>query len=342
MTVPAVSPDIVNAALDRGIPVLVGTSGWTAERIATLQRRVGADGQPGVIIVPNFSLGSALATAFAVLAAPWFEFIEIVESHHEGKVDSPSGTAIRTAELIGLARTDAGPVAAPHADQRARGQQVASVPIHSLRHPGLSARQEVVFGGAGETIRVTHDTHADASYEAGILLGLRAVRDARGVVVGLDKLLDLGLGRLESVRVRIAVAVMAALLALYLAFAIRYGLLLIGVGEPIGIALGVALLVFPVIAAGALVAELLFTVRADRLGQRLEAEGGLPDEQLAQRPSGRIDRAAADAVFPKYRQDAEEHPDDWRAWYRLGLAYDASGDRRRARWATRQAITLSR
>jgi 4-hydroxy-tetrahydrodipicolinate reductase len=198
VTVPAVSPDIVNAALDRGIPVLVGTSGWTAERITTLQRRVGADGRPGVIIVPNFSLGSALATAFAVLGAPWFEFIEIVESHHEGKVDSPSGTAIRTAELIGQARIDAGPVAAPHADQRARGQQVASVPIHSLRHPGLSARQEVVFGGVGETIRVTHDTHADSSYEAGILLGLRAVRDARGVVVGLDKLLDLGLPGTEA------------------------------------------------------------------------------------------------------------------------------------------------
>jgi len=144
------------------------------------------------------------------------------------------------------------------------------------------------------------------------------------------------------VRIRVAVAVMAALLALYLAFAIRYGFMLIGVGQPIGIALGVALLVFPVVAAGALVAELLFTVRADRLGRRLEAEGGLPEEQLAQRPSGRIDRAAADAVFPKYQRDAEEHPDDWRAWFRLGLAYDASGDRRRARWATRQAIKLSR
>ncbi|HEX7834486.1 MAG TPA: tetratricopeptide repeat protein [Pseudolysinimonas sp.] len=143
-------------------------------------------------------------------------------------------------------------------------------------------------------------------------------------------------------RVRIAVIVMAALLALYLAFAIRYGFLLIGVGQPIGIALGVALLVFPLLAIGVFVAEILFTVRADRLGKRLEAEGGLPDEQLAVRPSGRIDRAAADAVFPKYQRDAEQHPEDWRAWYRLGLAYDASGDRRRARWATRQAIRLSR
>jgi 4-hydroxy-tetrahydrodipicolinate reductase len=193
VTVPAVSPDVVGAALDRGIPVLVGTSGWTAERITTLQRRVGPEGRPGVVLVPNFSLGSALASAFAALAAPWFEFIEIVESHHEGKVDSPSGTAIRTAELIGRARLEAGPVAAPHADQRARGQQVASVPVHSLRHSGLSARQEVVFGGVGETLRILHDTHSDASYEAGILLGLRAAPDVMGVVVGLDRLLDLGL-----------------------------------------------------------------------------------------------------------------------------------------------------
>ena len=191
VTVPAVSPDIVNAALDHGIPVLVGTSGWTAERIVTLRKRV-QDGAPGVVIVPNFSLGSALATAFAVLAAPWFDSIEIVESHHAGKVDSPSGTAIRTAELIGQARLDAGPVAAPHADQRARGQQVASVPIHSLRHDGVSARQEVVFGGTGETLRIIHDTLTDDSYVAGILLGLRAAPGAKGVIVGLDQLLDLG------------------------------------------------------------------------------------------------------------------------------------------------------
>jgi 4-hydroxy-tetrahydrodipicolinate reductase len=200
VTVPAVSPDVVAAALDHGIPALVGTSGWSADRIARLRSRVADDAQPGVVIVPNFSVGSALATAFAALAAPWFDSIEIVESHHAGKVDSPSGTAIRTAELIGAARSELGPVAAPHADQRARGEQVASVPIHSLRHAGLSARQEVVFGGDGETLRILHDTHTDASYEAGILLGLRAVREARGVVVGLDRLLDLGLPPAKTAR----------------------------------------------------------------------------------------------------------------------------------------------
>jgi Tetratricopeptide repeat len=140
---------------------------------------------------------------------------------------------------------------------------------------------------------------------------------------------------------RIGVVVMTALLVLYLVFAIRYGLLLIGVGTPIATAIGVALLVFPAIAGGALVAELVFTVRADRLGRTLEAEGGLPDEQLPLLPSGRIDRSAADTVFPKYQAAAEADPENWRAWYRLGLAYDASGDRRRARWAMRRAIRLS-
>lgn len=192
LTVPAVSPDIVDAAIERGIPVLVGTSGWTSERIAAVERKLADLPDQGVVIVPNFSLGSVLASRFAALAAPFFDSIEIVESHHPGKVDSPSGTAIRTAELMAAARAEAGPVAAPHADQRARGQQVASIPVHSLRLAGVLAQQEVVFGGVGEVLRVIHETLSDASYEAGILLGLRTAPDVRGVLVGLDALLDLG------------------------------------------------------------------------------------------------------------------------------------------------------
>jgi 4-hydroxy-tetrahydrodipicolinate reductase len=191
-TVPAVSPDIVSAALDRDIPVLVGTSGWNADRIRSLETRVASRPELGVVIVPNFALGSVLATRFAAMAAPYFDSIEIIEAHHAGKVDSPSGTAIRTAELIGQARTEAGPVAAPHADQRARGQQVASVPIHSLRMNGILAEQTVVFGGTGEVLRIAHETLGDSSYEAGILLGLRATPRARGVIVGLENLLELG------------------------------------------------------------------------------------------------------------------------------------------------------
>ena len=143
-------------------------------------------------------------------------------------------------------------------------------------------------------------------------------------------------------RTRIAVAIMAALLAVYLIFAVRYGLILIGVGQPVAIAIGVALLILPVIGAWAMVSEILFAVRADRLAKRLEDEGGIPSEHVPVSASGRVDRAAADALFPSYRAAVDAAPESWRAWFRLALAYDASGDRRRARWATRTAIKLAK
>ena len=192
VTVPGVSQSVVDCAIGNGINVLVGTSGWSADRIATLERTLAATPDVGVLIVPNFSLGSVLATSFAVAAARFFESIEIVEAHHASKVDSPSGTATRTAELMGAARGALGPVVAPHVDQRARGQQVSSIPIHSLRLQGVVARQDVVFGGTGEVLTITHETLLPSSYEAGILLSLRATGATRGVVVGLDSLIDLG------------------------------------------------------------------------------------------------------------------------------------------------------
>jgi len=195
VTRPAVSPGVVEHAVRAGLPVLVGTSGWNAERVAsltTLVREVAAGGDgPGVLVVPNFSLGSVLATRFATVAARFYESVEIVEAHHQGKVDSPSGTAVRTAELIAEARRDLGPVDAPHADQRARGQQVGSVPVHSMRLRGVVARQEVVFGGDGETLTLTHDTLSQRAYEQGVLVALRAVTGVEGVVVGLDRVLPL-------------------------------------------------------------------------------------------------------------------------------------------------------
>lgn len=141
---------------------------------------------------------------------------------------------------------------------------------------------------------------------------------------------------------RIGVAVMAALLALYIVLVGQRAWLLLVSGDPVGIAMGAALVVLPLLAAWALGRELWFGVRAQQLGERLEAEDALPQEEVAVRPSGRVMREDGDAVFPVYRADVEAHPDDWRAWYRLGLAYDAAGDRRRAREAVRAAIRLEK
>ena len=143
-------------------------------------------------------------------------------------------------------------------------------------------------------------------------------------------------------RTRIAVVVMAALLLLYLLFALRYGVVLIQVGSPVAIGLGIGMLVLPLLGIGLSAAEIVFAVRAEGLAKRLEAEDGLPTEQLPTTTSGRVERAAADALFPEYRAAVDADPENWRPWYRLALVYDASGDRRRARWATRTAIRLSR
>jgi cytochrome c-type biogenesis protein CcmH/NrfG len=140
------------------------------------------------------------------------------------------------------------------------------------------------------------------------------------------------------VSVRIGVAVMAALLALYIVLIGWRAVQLVQTGEPVGIAMGVALIALPLIAIWALGRELWFGVRAEQLARRLEAEGGLPDDVVATTPSGRISRADGDALFPRYRAEVEAAPDDWRAWFRLSLAYDAAGDRRRARGAAREAI----
>jgi len=192
---PSISINVVRAAVERGIPVLVGTSGWSAERIALVRPLVEAAGS-GAVFIPNFSLGSVLGSALAAAAAPFFPSVEIVEAHRETKVDSPSGTAVRTAELIAAARSAVGPVESPHVDQRARGQQVASVPIHSLRRPGVIARQETILSGAGEALSIVHDTvDPAAAYAPGIRLALAHAVQARGVVVGLDSFLDIGIRR---------------------------------------------------------------------------------------------------------------------------------------------------
>lgn len=141
-------------------------------------------------------------------------------------------------------------------------------------------------------------------------------------------------------KAKVGVAVMAALLVLYIALVGWRAVLLLGTGDPVGVTMGVALIVLPAIAVWGLGRELWFGWRAEQLGRRLEADEDLPAEAVGVRPSGRVLREDADALFPRFRAEVEVAPEDWRAWYRLGLAYDASGDRRRAREAVRTAIRL--
>lgn len=194
---PKASERIVTAAVNRGISVLVGTSGWSADRIAKLAAAVeAAPAGTGVIVVPNFSLGSVLGTAVAAALAPYFDAVEIVEAHHAEKVDSPSGTAVRTAERIAAARADAGqpPVVTPFAEQTARGETIAGVAVHSLRLPGVVAKQDVIFAGEGETLTITHDTTSQEAYRAGIRAALLALTETTGVTVGLDRALGIRIG----------------------------------------------------------------------------------------------------------------------------------------------------
>lgn len=191
-TAPAVALDHVRWCVEHGIHVVVGTSGFDDDTIATVR---GLEPATGVLVVPNFSIGAVLMMRFAAEAAPFFESVEVVEMHHPDKVDAPSGTATRTAEMIASARADAGSAPLPDATHTdpdgARGATVAGIPVHALRARGYVASQEVVLGGAGETFTIRHDSHDRESFMPGVVAAVRAVADVPGVTVGLDAVLGL-------------------------------------------------------------------------------------------------------------------------------------------------------
>lgn len=195
LTVPDSTEANVRFAVEHGMHAVVGTTGWDAGRLGRLDALLAEHPETGVLIAPNFALGSVLASAFAAKAAPYFESVEIVELHHPNKVDAPSGTAVRTAELMAASRADAGTPASPDATVKelpgARGAGVEGIRVHSVRLRGLVAHQEVLLGGEGEQLTIRHDSYDRASFMPGVLLGLREVAAHPGLTVGLDGYLNL-------------------------------------------------------------------------------------------------------------------------------------------------------
>lgn len=193
------TPDAVMGNLEfvinNGIHAVVGTTGFDDSRIATLRSLLSKKPSVGVLIAPNFGLGAILMMEFAKKAAPLFESVEIVELHHPNKVDAPSGTAKRTAELIAQSRREANSAPMPDATKEglagARGANVGGVPIHSVRARGFVAHQEVIFGGVGETLTIRHDSLDRQSFMPGVLLGISKVVNVSGLTFGLENFLDL-------------------------------------------------------------------------------------------------------------------------------------------------------
>ncbi|MFM9376285.1 4-hydroxy-tetrahydrodipicolinate reductase [Gordonia sp. VNK21] len=187
--------DNLKFLIDNGIHAVVGTTGFTDERLETVRSWLAEKPGVGVLIAPNFAIGAVLSMHFAQQAARFFDSVEVVELHHPHKADAPSGTAGRTAALIAAARAEAGCAPMPDATstglEGARGADVDGVRVHSVRLAGLVAHQEVLFGTQGETLTIRHDSIDRTSFVPGVLLGVREIGGRPGLTVGLEALMDL-------------------------------------------------------------------------------------------------------------------------------------------------------
>ncbi|HEX5143863.1 MAG TPA: 4-hydroxy-tetrahydrodipicolinate reductase [Mycobacterium sp.] len=192
-THPDVVMDNLKFLIENGIHAVVGTTGFTAERLDQVRAWLADKPGASVLIAPNFAIGAVLTMYFAQQAAPYFESVEIIELHHPQKADAPSGTAARTAKLIAEARKGmpANPDATSTGIPEARGADVDGVPVHSVRVTGLVAHQEVLFGTQGETLTIRHDSLDRTSFVPGVLLAVRKVAGHPGLTVGIEPLLNL-------------------------------------------------------------------------------------------------------------------------------------------------------
>ncbi len=195
-THPGAVLDNLRWCVDHGLDTVVGTSGFGDERLAQVRDWLAAAPEVRVLVAPNFSVGAVLMMCFAAQAARFFDSTEVIELHHAGKADAPSGTALRTAGLIADARKQAG-LGLPRDSTTselpgARGATVDGIHVHSVRVAGLVAHQEVLLGGHGETLTIRHDSLDRASFMPGVLLAARRIKTLPpGLTVGLDALLDL-------------------------------------------------------------------------------------------------------------------------------------------------------
>ncbi len=195
-THPGVVMDNLRWCVEHGVHAVVGTSGFGPDKLDAIRGWQGAGAGANVLIAPNFGVGAVLMMAFARKAAPFFESVEVVELHHPNKVDAPSGTSYRTAELIAQARAEAGVPASPDATntgiEGARGADVDGVRVHAVRLSGLIAHQEVLLGGHGEVLTIRHDSMNRESFMPGVLLGVRNVAGLPDrLTVGIEPLLGL-------------------------------------------------------------------------------------------------------------------------------------------------------
>jgi 4-hydroxy-tetrahydrodipicolinate reductase len=192
-THPDVVMDNLKFLIDNGIHAVVGTTGFTDERLSQVKSWLADKPDVAVLIAPNFAIGAVLSMHFAKQAARFFESAEVIELHHPQKADAPSGTAARTARLIAEARKGLppNPDATITGLEGARGADVDGIPVHSVRLAGLVAHQEVLFGTQGETLTIRHDSLDRTSFVPGVLLAVRSVREHPGLTVGLEHFLDL-------------------------------------------------------------------------------------------------------------------------------------------------------
>lgn len=194
-THPDVVMDNLSYCISHGLHCVVGTTGFTEERLAAVREMLVNAPKTGVLIAPNFAVGAVLLMRFAAMAAPYFQTTEIIELHHNHKADAPSGTAVRTASLIADARraADLGdmPDATSSALDGARGAEVDGVRVHAIRMAGMVAHQEVIFGTEGETLTMRHDSMSRTSFVPGVLLAVRQIAQRPGLTVGIESLMGL-------------------------------------------------------------------------------------------------------------------------------------------------------